>query len=103
MAFRPAIFYRYVPPLDIAGLTQTLVKRLHTIRPAFRRCAAEKPNHRPDRLLCMGGEDRPSDGHTRSKLDQVASLHRRPLNLTVVERGTRHNRAFLIHLTRAFA
>ena len=51
LAFRPAVFDRYILPLDVTGLLQSFAKSGCVLRVGVRRAAAEKANHRHRRLL----------------------------------------------------
>jgi hypothetical protein len=57
---RPAVFNGDIATLDVAGLSQAALKGENTIRLAFRRGDAKKPDDRHCRLL-RSRPERPTD------------------------------------------
>src|SRR5438105_6992857 len=51
MAFRPAVFYRDIPALNITSFSQASVKSSNFLAPRHQRFAVEKPDHGQCRLL----------------------------------------------------
>src|ERR1043166_860521 len=72
-AFSPAILNPHTSALNIAGVVQALVERVHTIRPRVRRFATEKSDDR-HRGFLRTCSDRPH-GRTASQCNEIPPPH----------------------------
>src|SRR5262245_5518331 len=74
MTFRPLIFDRDIPTLEVTSLGQALPESGDELSIFFPRSAAEEPNHRDRRLLCACGE-RPRHGGAAEQRYELAAPH----------------------------
>src|SRR5262245_31012142 len=74
MARSPTVLDRYVLPLQIAGLGQTLAEYCHPVRNRLRRSGTEITHHR-HRCLLRARRERPCRRRTAGQRDELAPLH----------------------------
>jgi hypothetical protein len=73
----PPVFDRYVPALDVTGVTQASVKGGEKLTHQFERCVVEKPDHRHHWLLRVH-HDRPRR-YTSRQRDELPPSHLRSI------------------------
>ena len=73
LAVRPAVLYRHVSVLEIAGVLQALAEPTHNIVGSIRRSGAEEPDDRHRRLL-RARRERPRNRTTKQR-DELAPNH----------------------------
>src|ERR1700730_3676044 len=74
MAFRPAVFYRHIPTIDITSFGQASLESSNFVTPRLEGLAVEKPDRRHGGLLCAHCK-RPRSRRAAKQADELPPSH----------------------------
>jgi hypothetical protein len=85
-ALQPVVFDRHVLAFDVPGFIEALAKCGRKARGGIGRPVSDKPNHR-QRWLLRACRERPRNGSTAEKRDELAPFHERGRQVKALRSG----------------